>query len=624
MKYTIYYALLLSFMAMPTMVHAMDGETQPLRSESLGFTHEEQAGRYAQLTHELSESPNLHLVRAIEALDIEKVRALLQNPAVNVNYQESSYFEELKKRFVGIDGIDIDTAMTELAIIPTLDRVPLAIAIHMFQEIRSPMSPIHNDKEKLSEADNKIEEIMKLLLTQKGIDPNLAGDAGRTPLYAAIDSPAAVRERVVSMLLGYQDNEAKSGKPLDLNKRGGNGETPFAYALSQGRWGVATLLFNRQDHQIAKRHGASLDHPLHTIARERGHCKNNAGLPAQQLFLEQLERGAPVNVPRYTFELEGDGSGHHAVAYAKSQNPFDVALASNNLAIGPLMLACGGRPSKPGAKIPEMVELASVPTAYVPLWYLWHGDPKTEAEAENILQKASTNGAVLGTSCPVSYLTPCMIAAARGQLPFLKTLKELELGCDLNAQTPHGWTALHFAGFANQPETIHWLLSQPHIIPFPRLPRRAWMAAQERGLTPLTLAYIGAQLQAQVAKEQSGHEWQQLGMGGDQIPTHPQAALLVLAEFNHRRCVAFLSMKAYIRDDLKKDVPKEIVRRLAASYRFDEEGELCLAQINSGKKNDNALCLVRTEEDTQDQDFDSLKSSRDALTPRDDDSASKD
>ncbi len=151
-----------------------------------------------------------------------------------------------------------------------------------------------------------------------------------------------------------------------------------------------------------------------------------------------------------------------------------------------------------------------------------------------------------------------MIAAARGQLPQLRTIMRLTMQCDLNARYHNEWTALHFAAYNGKGETVKVLLSQPGIITCPRTNRRAWMDDKEQGLTPYKLAQIGAQARAQ----ESGRSNQKSARAGT-------TAIQVLDEFNTCRMAILLTLRSLARQ-LGVILPGDIAKSLVLAYRFED------------------------------------------------------
>ena len=73
-------------------------------------------------------------------------------------------------------------------------------------------------------ASNGHEGVVKMLLEQEQVNPDISGSCGRTPLSFAASFG---HEQVVEMLLGRED--------VDPNKPNSSGLTPLAYAACGGR-----------------------------------------------------------------------------------------------------------------------------------------------------------------------------------------------------------------------------------------------------------------------------------------------------------------------------------------------------------------------------------------------------
>lgn len=285
-------------------------------------------------------------------------------------------------------------------------------------------------------------------------------------------------------------------------------------------------------------------HPLHAIARH--HFLFDQLDQIRQIIFTAVECGASVNCTHAgdspldvikklqrchdTLFLPFGATHKHSQTGNSAKevnfNPMRAAPARDVLRAGPLIAVWNDEPSLTPDKI------------------MVFANPKIP---KRIVQAFGD----INTRCPISHLTMVMIATVRNNIPVLRSLVRLRAGGNIN-DTVLEWTALHFAAYNGQAESLKVLLAQPHIIPIPRTSKRPWMA-DKPGLSPHDVALIGAQARGRI---------------GDPIKDE---AIKVLEEFfNRRKSLARALRLQTMYAQLPTDLIKMIVRHLRLADNNDE------------------------------------------------------
>ncbi len=555
-----------------TLLLSLPGVVSPMEQQNAVAADE--AGEDAELSavareliNKVRNHPNLKLMRAIEAHNVEAVRTLLQDPSINVNYRAHDNFEEAEKHFKAGN-----ITQGELLEVYRADeyngRVALYAAIEQFRG--TPGQPEYDDETKQA-----VEAILHLILSQPGVNPNRCDYDGWCPLAFTILSntrregnEATDMERAFEILMKYHSHAKATGAiPLDLNIEG-QGRTPLMVAVENGQWRLAQLLLDQPEVNpllSGKNGGRTL---LHALAKNRqDHLAQR--MEAREIFLGLVERGCRVNALMNApiSRVSEDGiTKLPPLPTDKFVAPLEVALHEGNIdATSLLTLAFK---AKLGPKT----------------FYL-EATPNLNFDEARMLSTVKTN-----IESPDKLCDLCMTAAARGYTQAL--IEIMRKNPQLILTKFSGWTTLDFAMYNGQGDVVRLLLSQSAIKPDERK-MRPWVAAGDRGLTPCRLAKMG-----EAAREKDREEWaifknaEATLSENSECSQEPKSnsALEVFGEFNHARATAFMAMRQYIKETLRKEVPREIVRAIAHGYRFPLKTEASAEQgpiINNNNNNNN-------------------------------------
>ncbi len=555
-------------LAFPGIISPMEQQDAVVADEAA--EHAELSVVARELINKVRNNPNLRLRHAIEAHNVEEVRALLQDPTIDVNYRADDNFEEAEEHFKA-GNITRGEFFAVHQADESHGRVALSVAIMQF----TGRFDEYDDETKQA-----IETILHLILSQPGVNPNRCDYNGWVPLALTIlcnnrreDGEESTMERVFGILMQYHSHAKETGGiPLDLNIEG-QGRTPLMVAIENGQERLAQLLLNQPEVTpllSGKNGGATL---LHALAKNREGCLAQR-IEAREIFLGLVERGCRVNALMNApiSRVTADGATVlPPLPIDKFIAPLEVAMHEDNIEANSLLTLLFKATLGPRTFYEN---LANKPDLNFP-------------ESSTVMYVKEH------TESPDKQCYTYMTAAARGYTQALKEM--MRKNPELILANYHGWTALDFAMYNGQGDVVRLLLSQSAINPDERR-MRPWMAADDRGITPCRLAKMG-----EAAREKDREEWaifkdaEAALSENSECSQEPNSnpALEVFGQFNHARAIAFMAMRQYIKETLRKEVPREIVRAIAHKYRFPMPLEKATAAeqretiINNNNNNNN-------------------------------------